>query len=271
MGRVNRLVYLNGEIIGEPNARIAVLASAVFYGKGIFTTITIVDSSPFLWNKHLLRLTSNAEKVGIDLSEYPDDAIRKALDDIIAANAVVNGRARVTLFDETASSFWCAEAGGGTGLSLVTGEPRPLPENFRLGVSPYRVNSGSPLATVKSCNYLENILAIEDAKRRGFDEAIRANERSTVTSACMANVFWLKDGRLSTPALSTGCLPGTTREFVLENVECDEVEDGIGEIESADAVFLTSAGLGVIAVYEFNGRILAPNDHRILRLIEESR
>jgi branched-subunit amino acid aminotransferase/4-amino-4-deoxychorismate lyase len=111
------------------------------------------------------------------------------------------------------------------------------------------------------------LLAHEQAKVRGFDEAIRLNERGEVTSGCVSNVFWVKEGRLFTPALSTGCLAGTTREYVLENLECSEVEAGVAEIERADAIFLTSAGIGVVAVGEFHGRKPPETKHPILELI----
>ena len=112
-------------------------------------------------------------------------------------------------------------------------------------------------------------MAFVDAKTGGFDEAIRLNERGHVTAACMANVFWEAEGKVCTPALTTGCLAGTTREFVLENLKCVEVEAGIEAVDSADRIFLTSAGLGVVAVAGFNGRSLDVSDHAILNLIPQ--
>ncbi|MEP6788123.1 MAG: aminotransferase class IV, partial [Acidobacteriota bacterium] len=123
------------------------------------------------------------------------------------------------------------------------------------------------LAGVKSCNYLEKIIALDEAKARGFDEVIQVNERGFITSAVMANVFWLKDGVLHTPSLTTGCLPGTTREFVLENIECREIEATLDELNKADAIFLTSAGLGVTQVAEFGSRKIEKKDHPILDLL----
>ena len=98
-------------------------------------------------------------------------------------------------------------------------------------------------------------------------KAIQLNERDEIASACMANVFWLSNGKLFTPSLETGCLPGTMREFMLENLECDEVEAGIEQIRSADEIFLTSAGIGVTQVAEFDGRRLAGEPHAITGLI----
>jgi branched-subunit amino acid aminotransferase/4-amino-4-deoxychorismate lyase len=82
----------------------------------------------------------------------------------------------------------------------------------------------------------------------------------------MANVFWFKDGELFTPSLITGCLAGTTREFVLEQIECTEVEAGIGELDGAEAIFLTSAGIGIVRVAEFEGRELDGVGHPVLDL-----
>jgi branched-subunit amino acid aminotransferase/4-amino-4-deoxychorismate lyase len=87
----------------------------------------------------------------------------------------------------------------------------------------------------------------------------------------MANVFWLKDDKLFTPALTTGCLAGTTREYVLEKINCEEVEVAIDALSDADAIFLTSAGLGVVAVPEFDGRSLISTHHPITELFSAAR
>jgi len=83
----------------------------------------------------------------------------------------------------------------------------------------------------------------------------------------MANVFWLKDEKLYTPILATGCLAGTTREFVLENCDCEEVEVAINELDSVDAIFLTSAGIGVINVAQFDKKHLSDVGHPITTLL----
>jgi branched-subunit amino acid aminotransferase/4-amino-4-deoxychorismate lyase len=267
---IKLLVFQIGTtIIDDVNINPKDLSAASLYGKGVFTTIAIYRSTPFLWEKHWRRLSDNAERLGIDLQDLSEETVRRALTGAIEDRGIVDGRARMTFQDDRPSEIWPSEddASGAATMSIIVAEFRPVPRPFRCFVSPHTVNSRSPLVGVKSCNYLENILSIGDAKKRGFDEAIRLNENGIVTSACMANVFWLKEGRLFTPSLSTGCLPGTTREFVLENIECDEVEMTTEEVRKADAIFLTSAGLGVVAVEEFDGRQLDHVDHSVLRLI----
>lgn len=242
-------------------------SNASLYGKGIFTTIAIRGGEVFLWEKHWRRLTNNAAKIGIDLAVHTEQSTRDALEDAITTSGVTDGRARITFFDDGPSEIWSDDREQKTTLSIVTAERRVLPQAFKLTISPFPVNSRSPLTGVKSCNYLENILALDEARQRGFDESVRINDRGFVTSAAMANLFWAKGDRFFTPALSTGCLAGTTREFVLENCDCEEVEVTIDDLNNSDAIFLTSAGIGVVEVANFDGRSLAESSHQITRLL----
>lgn len=243
------------------------LSSAFLYGKGVFTTIAIYDGQPFLLEKHWRRLFSNAAKVGIDVSEYCEQSVADELAELIQKNKITNGRARITFLDESPSELWNGDGEQKISLSILIGERRDVPKSFKLTISPHRVNTTSPLAGVKSCNYLEHLLALDEARSRGFNEAIRLNERGEIASACMANVFWMKDEKLFTPSLKTGCLAGTTREYILENLECGEVEVPIEILQAADAVFLTSSGIGVVQVAEFDGIAMEGSDHPICSLV----
>jgi len=237
------------------------------YGAGIFTTIRIIDGKPWLWEKHLRRLLHDATELGIDITSDAESLLGR-LEIRIAGEDLVGGRARITISDKRASELWPSTARTApTSITVQTGPLNEAPRPFRLGISQYLVNSTSPIAGLKTCNYLEQVLALENATRGDLNEAVRLNERGDVTSACMANIFWLKDERRYTPALSTGCLPGTTREFVMENVDVIEAKASIDDLRNADAIFLTSAGLGVVAVDEFDGRTMPEIDHPILRLI----
>lgn len=268
---MHEFVSFNHKVNAGQIPSVAAISCSTLYGKGIFTTLAIYDERPILWGKHWRRLTDNAEKLKIDLAEFSESETRQALDEIIQRNNVVNGRTRITFFDDSPSATWPFEIGLKTSLLIMTGNLRAVPENFRLTVSPYRTNSQSSLAGVKSCNYLEKLMTLDEAKTRGFDEAIMLNERDEVTSGAMANVFWLKDDVLFTPSLKTGCLPGTTREFVMENLDCHEVEVTLDEMYLADAIFLTSAGLGLAQVNEFEGKILLGTSNEIERLKAETR
>jgi len=242
--------------------------NVLLYGKGVFTTIAIRDGEPFLWDKHWRRLVRDAKKIGIDLVDHSEASSCDELAKKLRETSCVEGRARITFHDETASELWSEGSEKRITLSIITAPPRNIAKPFRLTISPFPVNSQSPLCGVKSCNYLENILALDEARERGFDEAIRVNERGTVTGGCVSNIFWARDSQLFTPSLSTGCLAGTTREFVMERFYCRESEADVEVLTRADAIYLTSAGLGIAAISEFEGRELRVEEHPIIRAFD---
>ena len=243
------------------------ITNSTLYGKGVFTTIAIYDGEPCLWEKHWRRLKDNASRIDLNLDEHPEDILIKSLADELSKNQITTGRARITFSDETGSSIWSDATKQNTSLSIITAKMRPVPDNFRLTISPYTINSRSPLTGVKSCNYLDKILALDEAKSRAFHEALQLNERGEITSATMANIFWLQDNTLYTPSLKTGCLPGTTREFVLENLNCRETEKPIDVLRSADSIFLTSAGISIVQISEFESKTFTSVNHPILDLL----
>lgn len=247
-------ISFNHRILAANDAKISALSSAALYGSGVFTTIAVYNRKPFQWEKHWRRLTENAGKINLRLpSEFNEESIRNSLFELVEENNLTGGRARITFFDEAASDVWTFENTRRTSLLITTGDFRAASEEFRLTLSPYRVNSASPLAGVKSCNYLENLLALEEAKSRRFDEAIRLNERGEMASAAMANLFWTSDETIFTPSLETGCLEGTTRSLVVElakelGFEVYTTGEHFDELRLADEVFITSAGLGIARV-----------------------
>lgn len=248
---MRKFVSFNLQIIPAEKSFISAISSASLYGKGVFTTIAVYNSKSFLWEKHWQRLRENSAKLNIDLTEFAEEAVKNALSETMKKNNLETGRARLTFFDESSSGIWKFETANKTNLLITTADFRETKAELRLTVSPFPVNSKSPLANIKSCNYLENLLALEEAKKRGFDEAIRFNEKEEIVAASMANIFWVKDKKILTPALETGCLAGTTREFLTEYFPVQEVKAKLNEINDADEIFLTSAGLGICsAVFE---------------------
>jgi branched-chain amino acid aminotransferase len=272
---MHRLASFNGSPVESSEPKLAAFASGALYGKGVFTTIAILDRRPLLWEKHWRRLKADASRVGIDLHAYLPSAslgilegvIANALDELLDDNKVSTGRARITFFDEAASELWPYPSKQRTSLLITTADLQPRRDNLKLTLSAYGINTASPLAGVKSCNYLEKILALDEAKGRGFSEAIQLNENDHIASACMSNVFWLKNGSLFTPSLETGCLAGTTREFILENIECEEVKAPIEDLRDADEIFLTSTGLSVTQVESFDGETLRREPHVIMDVV----
>ena len=244
---MHKFVSFDHQITPVENAFVSANSAAALYGKGIFTTVALYNFKPFLWEKHWQRLTLNAKIVGVDLSDFTERTTKKSLLEIIEKNAFREGRARLTFYDESPTTVWHSDSKSRTNLLIQTADFRQVKDKFRLTVSPFAVNSKSPLVGVKSCNYLENTLAWEAAKANGFDEAIRLNEAGDIVSVCLANIFWKKNGETFTPPLETGCLKGVTRGFILENLPVTEKRAKLEELLTADEIFLTSAGIGVVA------------------------
>jgi len=263
---MHKVALLKGKLVDVDSAKIPAVSAAAMYGHGVFTTIAVYNGEPFVFEKHWRRLSDNAAKLGIGI-QFSSDEIESLLRDLIAANNLVDGRARITLFDSGGAGLWNGRAEKRTDVLITTAEPRQTRSDLRLDVSRFRINSRSPLAAVKSCNYLEHLIAYEDARRCGLDEVIRLNERDEVASAAMANIFWLKGGRLYTPALSTGCLAGTTREFIMENLECSEAIARLEELLGADSIFLSSAGIGIGIVTSVGEATFKLAAHPILDLL----
>lgn len=256
-----RIIH-NHRLFEAAKARLPALTGATLYGRGVFTTLAVYRGRPFLWPQHWARLAAHAEKVGVSLRGVTEENVRDSLARVLAANEVEEGRARITLLARETGNIWKGtirkRVAVETDLLIVTGDARHVPEEgVALTLSPHRINSLSPLAGVKSINYLDPLLAWEEARRREFDEAVRLNERGELVSATMANLFWITQGTLYTPALSTGALEGTTRARIIElagELSVPHVE-GVFELShlaDADEIFLTSAGLGIAFVTTFD-------------------
>ena len=248
---MHKFVFFNRQFLPNLDSKISAISSAALYGKGVFTTLAIRGKEPFLLSRHWRRLVKDAGRIEINLTEFSEEFLTAALAGLIEKNEIETGRARITFFDEGASRIWNFGTENKTSLLITTAERREIPAELRLTVSPFPVNSASPLAGVKSCNYLEIRLALEDAKKRGFDEAIRLNEKNEVVSASTANIFWIKNEQIFTPALETGCLAGTTRSLIIENFQIYQVKKTVNELVEADEIFLTSSAVGIRpAVFE---------------------
>ena len=263
-------------MVEATKARVAPVSSAMLYGRGVFTTLAIYNSQPFLWSKHWQRLTAHAKKLDVDYTGCTEKNVGEALQKLIAVNQVKEGRARVIMLARSGRDTWKTKGAKKTDLLIMTGDPQKVsPNGLSLAVSPYRVNTFSPLSGIKSLNYLDHVLSWEEAQSRDFDEAVVLNERGEIVSATTANLFWAKDGTLHTPALSTGALAGITRECAIEIAEKHFIPllEGIYEMSDltdADEIFLTSSSLGVAPITTFDFRRYSIEPGSLTSIIKQS-
>jgi aminodeoxychorismate lyase len=275
---VHPVIYLNKVMLEATKARVAPVSSAMLYGRGVFTTVAVYNSQPFLWPDHWRRLKDHAERLDIDATGLSEDNVGEAIRKLVAVNQVKRGRARVILLARTGRDVWKTKKASPlkTDLLIMTGEPQKIPPaGMSLAVSRYRFNTLSPLSGIRSLNYLEQVLSWEEAQARDFDEAVMLNERGEIVSATMANIFWVKDGKLHTPTLSTGALAGVTRSAVIElaNKQFIPLIEGVydlADLAEADEIFLTSASLGVAPVTTFDFRQYSVCDTNIAVRLSEA-
>jgi len=256
------VIYLNKVMLEATKARVAPVSSAMLYGRGVFTTVAIYKANPFLWSQHWDRLKDHAERLKIDCGGANERNVGEAVRKLVAVNQVKDGRARVILLARSGRDVWRAkkESTRKTDLLVMTSEAQKISAaGLSMAVSPYRYNTFSPLVGIKSLNYLEQVLAWEEAQAREFDEAVMLNERGEIVSATTANIFWAKEGTIHTPALSTGTLAGVTRGAVIELaakqfIPLIEGVYDLADLTEADEIFLTSASYGVAPVTTFDFR-----------------
>lgn len=274
---MHRHVILNRRLLETRRARLHAVTAAALYGRGVFTTVAVHAGRPFLWDAHWARLLAHAERAGVEC-DFGDNEAALMLARLVEANGVSEGRARVQLLGRAVRGRWkLGHEGRASDLLMMTADAWAPPEALGLTVSPYRVNTCSPLVGVKTVNRLEQVMAWEEARARDFDEAVVCNERGEVASATTANLFWVKHGTVHTPALATGAVAGVTRARVFELADAMAVPVVEGahtlhDMAEADEVFLTSAALGVALVSAFDyRRYTVPVGSPALRLREAYR
>ena len=229
-------------------------------GWGVFTTIRIYDGQPFAFDRHWNRLTTDANRLKIPSQWQPENVLER-LGQLIEANHVKEGCARIYLIYNRAGSWVSDESMPEVDLILYTADlPRRIGP-VRLAVQAYGRYASSPLAGVKVTSWLENVWMLDQAMRRGFDEVILLNEHSEVTECTAANIFCVRNGEVTTPPLSAGCLPGVSRAILLEMGEqfgarVKEANLRPEDLSAADEVFITSTTREVQPVSQIEDRTI---------------
>jgi branched-subunit amino acid aminotransferase/4-amino-4-deoxychorismate lyase len=277
-GAMHPHVILNNRLVKAADARLPAVSASAMYGRGVYTTVAVHRGRAFLWDAHWSRLLAHAERAGVEC-DFGDNETALALARLIEANKIERGRARVHLLARAVRDRWKFVGGDGraSDLLMLTADALAHADTLALTVSPYRVNTCSPLVGVKCVSRLEHVLAWEEARGRDFDEAVVLNERGEIAGATHANLFFIKHGTAHTPALATGALAGTTRARIIELAEelAVPVVEGaysLHDLGEADEIFLTSSALGVEIVTDFDfHRYTVPAGSVVLRLGEAFR
>ena len=209
-------------------------------GDGIFESILVQSGVPISLTRHLRRLTSAAEALGI--TALDEQLIRSEITTLINSGEIfAHGRLRITLLS--------------SGDRTVTyRELTPYGKFATLKSYPYPINESSALAGKKSLSYGENAHALRWAQAQGVDDVVLYSTKGFVSESAVANIMWESGGKMFTPTLSAGCLPGIVREIVIEKFGVTEM-DGVREtLLDADAIYVISSTRLIQQVSEFDGK-----------------
>jgi len=252
------VVSIDGEFTPAAQARVSVLDHGFLFGDSIYEVVRTVNGKLFAAQRHLRRLHASAAGIGLGVPH--DDAwyvehmrrmhARKTATESYLRIIITRGVGLLDLHPETCKS------------PTVVGIAKPLPqwdhENYAHGckIILAGVRRNLKQATdpaVKSGNYLNNVLALIEARREKAVEAVMINAGGFLTECTTSNIFLVKDGVVKTPGLDQGLLEGVTRGFILEvcsalNLPLEETALKPEEMLVADEVFITSTTRDVMPV-----------------------
>jgi len=257
---MEQIVYLNGALVPRSQARISPFDLGFLYGYGLFETMRAYSGHIFRLGIHMERLRRSAALIGLPLEALD---LGKACYDTLKANKLSNARIRLTVsIGEGEATPNPPKHPKPTVLVIAASYTPPSAETYQKGykavVSPIRQNSQSPLSHLKTVNYLNQLLARREAKEKGADEAILLNESGLLCEGSTNNVFLVSKGNLVTPNEESGCLPGITRQTVIElaselGIRVTEREVRLEELFRANEAFLTSSLIELMPLTEVNG------------------
>jgi branched-chain amino acid aminotransferase len=258
-------VYLNGQFVPEEEAKISVFDHGLLYGDGVFEGIRAYDGYLFKLDRHLDRLYDSAKAIALDIplsksemaqailetlrvnrlrSSYIRPVVTRGPGDLGIDPRRCYGKPSVIIIAKEWRSLYGEEVSQ-RGLKTIVASTRARPPDT---LSP----------SIKSLNYLNNIMARVEANYAGADEAIMLDTHGFVAEGSADNVFIVKRGQLSTPP-TVACLPGITRETVIELARTEKILVNeefftLSALYSADECFITGTAAEIAPIIEIDHR-----------------
>jgi branched-subunit amino acid aminotransferase/4-amino-4-deoxychorismate lyase len=217
------------------------------YGMSVFESFPLRNGVPFFLPQHLERLKKSAAQVGFKTALPARGEIEKLLREM-----PFNGFVRIYVTAGDGDVYRAAERCH----VFVFVDPREPSALVACKLTRYAQPHFPVFSGLKTANYWPNIAALQSAKSAGFDEALLFNVGSKLISACMANVFVVRDGKIQTPAPDSGARRGVVREWVAQRRSVQECALTNDDLLHAEEIFLTNSWLGILPAASLDARSL---------------
>lgn len=265
--------YVNGAYVPGDAATVSIFDHGFMYGDGVFEGMRLFGGGLFRPRDHLARLRRSARTVGIEAPE--PEALLAIICEVVRRSDLRDGHIRPIVTRGVGGPGIDPRSCDATSL-IVSAYPFPPflgAEPIRLMTSAIARKAPRSLgAHVKSLNYLDGIMAKQQAIACGMDDALMLDVSGAVAESTGANVFMIRDGGLVTPT-TRAALPGITRRTVLEIAR----EEGIPAVEGelfpmdfycADGAFVCGSGAGIVPIGSLDGRSLAEPSHPLIQRLQ---
>ena len=234
-------------------------------GWGVFTTLRVADGVLFAFERHWARISRDAAAMHVPLPQDPEN-VRRRLLELVEANHAFDSTLRLAIV-RNGGGMWAGPSNGrASDVIALTADSKDWGEGVRLGYVEHARYAACEFTTTKILSWAMNLTWVESAQERGLDEVILLNEFGDVAECTSANIFASTGGQVWTPPVSSGCLPGITRELLLGEIHVPGIRIAEkkltpAELEGADEVFITSTTRNLLPVNEIEGKKIGRTDH----------
>ncbi|HNY42940.1 MAG TPA: aminotransferase class IV [Bryobacteraceae bacterium] len=267
----SKLLY-NHEIRSSSELILSPGQVGLLNGWGVFSTIKVVDGVLFAFARHWARMRRDAEVMRV-LFPWTPEELEESLLRLVEANQAWNSTLRVTICRNRGTMWAGPVPATEIDLFAFTAERSDWGRAVRLGVVPNARYAASRFAGTKVMSWAMNLIWYEEAHAAGLDEVILLNERGEVSELTSANLFAEFGSQMRTPPLkSSGCLPGITRELLLEQIRVEGVEVvesvlTLDDLAAADGLFISSSTRDLLPVESIEGLSINHGDEMRQRLL----
>jgi branched-chain amino acid aminotransferase len=256
-------VYVNGSYAKGDQAKVSVWDHCLLYGDGVFEGIRLYNDKVLSLEEHLDRLYDSAKAIGLEVPATRGD-LKEIVSKVFKLNKLHDAHMRV-MVTRGPGLIGCDPKLCLSPSLIVMAYPfptHPATKTETLITSSIRRRPPQVIdAKIKSCNYMDNILAKFQANQVGADDAVMLDLHGNVAEATTSNIFLVKKGQVMTPTC-TAALRGITRDTLIElarkrlQLEVEERDITLQELYTADEVFVCGTGRTIVPVSKIDGRVI---------------